>query len=106
MGFVSNAERRETAIVRRADALLVDILGRGYQLVAHFLCLFRNSIGYASLIVVQEISRDDLEIIAQCVRERTSAVTIAQCPDTRHVGAQLIVYQNEFMRICGDASLV
>ena len=40
IGLFVNAEGREATIVRRADALFVDIFGRGDQLIAHFLHRF------------------------------------------------------------------
>jgi hypothetical protein len=40
IGLLVDAERREAAIVSRAEALLVDTLGRGNQLITHLLCGF------------------------------------------------------------------
>ena len=40
IGLFVNAEGRETTIVRRAEALFVDIFRRGDQLIAHFLRRF------------------------------------------------------------------
>src|SRR5262245_18871254 len=41
IGLGVDAEWREATSVDRAEALLVDIFGGGYQLIANFLCRFR-----------------------------------------------------------------
>src|SRR5271166_4351907 len=45
-------------------------------------------------VVVEQIRRDDLEIVIGGVRKRASAVAVAERPDPRYIGTQLVVDHN------------
>ena len=69
-------------------------------------CIGRDPIGYAPLIVIQDVRCHYLEIIIRCMCKRASAVAVSHRPDPGHISAQLIVDLNIAARIGGDASLV
>ena len=58
-----------------------------------------DAVAHASLIVVEEIGRHDLEIILRRVRERASAIAVAHRPDAGNVGAQLVVHLDIAARV-------
>ena len=57
-------------------------------------------------VVVEEVGGDDLEVVVGGVREGAPAVAVAQRPDARHVGAELVVHLDEPALVDGDAGLV
>ena len=56
--------------------------------------------------LIQQIRRDDLEIVIGRVRERALAVAISHRPDAGNVGAKLIVDLDVAAGIHGDAGLL
>ena len=65
-----------------------------------------NAVADAARVVVQQIRRHDFEIVVGGVRERASAVAIAQGPDAGNAGAQLIVDHDVPTLVDRDAGLV
>ena len=51
----------------------------------------RDAVAEPARIVVEQIGRDDLEIVIGGVGKGAPAVAVAERPDPRHIGAQLIV---------------
>ena len=60
----------------------------------------------AAAIAVEEIGRDDLEVIIGSMGEGTLTIAVAERPDTGHTGAQLIVGHNKSALVDFDTSLV
>ena len=66
----------------------------------------RNAVADPPVLAVEQVGRDDLEIVVGGMRERAAAVAVAQRPDPRHVGRQAIVDDDVAARIGGDAGPV
>ena len=58
------------------------------------------------MVVVEQVGGDDLVVVVGRVRERALAVAVAQRPDPRNVGAQLIINGDVAMRVDRDTGLV
>src|SRR6266567_4404325 len=65
-----------------------------------------NAVRDTARFMVEKICRYDLEIVVRRVSEGAAAIAITQCPDTRHIGAELIVHLDEPALIRGNAGLV
>ncbi len=57
-------------------------------------------------VAVEQIGGDDLEVVVGGVGEGAAAVAVAERPDARHVGAQLVVDGDVAARVGRDAGLV
>src|SRR5213075_2297251 len=53
------------------------------------------------MVCIEEIVGDDLEVVVGSVRKGTAAVAVAQSPDARHIGLQLIV-NRDVSALIGD----
>ena len=66
----------------------------------------RDAVADAALLAVEQVRRDDLEVVIGGMRERAASVAVAEREDARHIGAQLIVDRDVAARVGRNAGLV
>ena len=59
-----------------------------------------------ALLAVEQIGRDDLEVVVRGVREGAAAVAVAERPDAGHVGGQAVVDRDVAALVGDHAGLV
>jgi hypothetical protein len=69
-------------------------------------CVGGNAVTDPARLPVEEVCGNDLEIIIGGVGEGAFAVAVAECPHSRHVGAQLIVDDDVASLVSGDTGFV
>jgi hypothetical protein len=66
----------------------------------------RNPLAHAARLATQEVGRNDLEVVVGRVCEGAAAIAVAERPDARHVGRELIVDADVAARVGRDTGLV
>ena len=66
----------------------------------------RNAIAEPARIVIQQIGRDDFEVVVRGMREAAVAIAVAQRPDARNVRPELLVDVDVAVLVLLDASFV
>ena len=63
----------------------------------------RHAVAQATLLAVEEVRGQDLEVVVRGVREGAAAVAVAERPDAGHVGRELVVDRDVAARVHRDA---
>src|SRR5215469_10486285 len=66
----------------------------------------RQAVAHSPRIVVQQVRRDNLEVVVRRMRESSSSIAVAHRPYSRNVRTKLVIHHDVAMFICLDARLL